>query len=311
MDIEHLKYFVAVVNNSFNLSVASKKLHISQPALSKYILKFENDEGVNLFHRKSGRLTGLTPSGEIFYANAQIVLNSHMDMLKDLREQSNKVKGVIRIGIPPLVLSVLFTDIMAKLILLNPLIRFEIIEQGAFELKRMLALDELDFAILLSPSDLNPNAYQETIINTDELTAFMSKDHPLASQKYLNWNDLKGVDLAIFNNTFMIHHQLMHKFDAVRIDPNIQLTSGSWDFLLELTKTSELITILPSPIRKHIISDGILEKHFINPISWNVILTYSIKTHTTILEKYVKDSIVDFFTLGKDIQAINDIKTAN
>ncbi len=309
MDIEHLKYFVVVVNNSFNLSDASKKLHVSQPALSKYILKFESEEGVNLFHRKSGRLTGLTPSGEIFYANAQIVLSSHTDMLKDLREQSNKVKGVVRIGIPPLILTVLFTDIMAKLILLNPLIRFEIIEQGAFDLKRMLALDEVDFAILLSPSDLNAIAYQETIINTDELTAFMSKDHPLASQKYLSWNDLKSVDLAIFNNTFMIHHQLMRKFDAVRIDPKIQLTSGSWDFLLELTKTSELITILPSPIRKHIIADDVLEKHFLNPISWNVILTYPIKTHTTILENYVKNSIVDFFTLGKDISAINDIKT--
>lgn len=53
MDIEHLKYFVVVVNNSFNLSDASKKLHVSQPALSKYILKFESEEGVNLFHRKA------------------------------------------------------------------------------------------------------------------------------------------------------------------------------------------------------------------------------------------------------------------
>ncbi len=306
MDIEHLKYFVVVVNNNFNLSEASKKLHISQPALSKYILKFEKDENVNLFYRKDGRLKGLTPSGEIFHTNAQQVIASHNALIKDLREQSTMVKGSIRIGIPPLILTVLFTDLMSKLILLNPLIRFEIIEKGAFELKRMLALDELDFAILLSPSELNSFAFQETIIRKDELTAFMSKNHPLAINEKLNWNDLKGQDLVIFNDSFMIHHQLMRKFDAVKIEPKIQLTSGSWDFLLELTKNSELITILPSPTREHIRTNDFIEKQFINPISWVVVLTYSHKNHTTILENYVKSAIVDYFTLGSDIKPINE-----
>lgn len=306
MDVEHLKYFMAVVKNDFNLSETAVKLHISQPALSKYILKFEKDENVDLFFRKNGRLVGLTPSGENFHANAQMVIHSHDEMLKELRENSKTVKGVVRIGIPPLILTVLFTEIMAKLILLNPQIRFEIIESGAFELKRMLALEEVDFAVILSPSELNPFAYQETVIRQDELTAFMSKNNPLAIKDRLTWGDLKGRNLAIFNESFMIHHQLKRKFEAAKIEPKIQLTSGSWDFLLEVTKTSDLITILPSPTRKHIISDNFVERHFENPISWTVILTHPTKGHTTILENYVKNSIIDYFTLNKEITAINE-----
>ncbi len=37
MDIKQLKYFVEIVKSGFNLSIASKTLHISQPALSQII----------------------------------------------------------------------------------------------------------------------------------------------------------------------------------------------------------------------------------------------------------------------------------
>lgn len=43
MDITQLKYFVCIVESDYNLSAASKKLHISQPALTQYIRKFEDE----------------------------------------------------------------------------------------------------------------------------------------------------------------------------------------------------------------------------------------------------------------------------
>lgn len=305
MDINQLKYFVAIVNNDFNLSNASKKLHLSQPALSKYILKFEEEEKVQLFKRKNGRLAGLTPAGENFYNNAISVLDHHAGMLKELREHSTTVKGSVRIGIPPLILTVLFTEVMSRFISLNPTIRFEIIELGAFELRKMLLLNELDFALLLTPTNLSPLIYEEVLIRQDELTAFMSAHNPLAEKEVLSWSDLRGRDLAIFNETFMIHHQLMRKFDALKMDPKISLMSGSWDFLLEVTRTSDFITILPSPIRHHFFIQEIKERHFDAPINWNVVLTYPIKTHYTQIERYVKKSIVEYFTMNKEIQKIS------
>lgn len=101
MDILQLKYFIAIVENDLNLSLASKKLHLSQPALSKYILKFEEEENLKLFERKNGRLSGLTFAGENFYNNAKVVVESHTNMLSELREQSKKITGTVRIGIPP------------------------------------------------------------------------------------------------------------------------------------------------------------------------------------------------------------------
>ena len=306
MDINQLKYFIAIVENDLNLSVASKKLHISQPALSKYIIKFEEEEKVKLFERNHGRLTGLTSAGENFYANAQIVIEKHDNLMKEFREHGSLIKGTVRIGIPPLILTVLFTEVMAELIRLNVGIRFIIIEKGAFELRKMLLLDELDIAVLLHPTNLNQLLFKEEIIREDELTAFMSKENPLASKSSIEWTDLKGKDLAVFNETFMIHHQLMRKFQSLKMDPKISLMSGSWDFLLEVTRTSTFITILPAPIKEHFSFKDVTEVPFKNPISWQVLLTYKQKSHYTRIEEYTIDSIIRYFRENRKIIALTN-----
>jgi len=306
MDINQLKYFIAIVENDLNLSIASKKLHISQPALSKYIIKFEEEEKVKLFERSHGRLTGLTSAGENFYANAQIVIEKHDNLMKEFREHGSLIKGTVRIGIPPLILTVLFTEVMAELIRLNAGIRFIIVEKGAFELRKMLLLDELDIAVLLHPTNLNQLLFKEEIIREDELTAFMSKENPLATRSSIEWTDLKGKDLAIFNETFMIHHQLMRKFQSLKMDPKISLMSGSWDFLLEVTRTSSFITILPAPIKEHFSFKDVTEVPFKKPISWQVLLTYKQKSHYTRIEEYTFDSIIKYFRQNRKISALTN-----
>lgn len=306
MDINQLKYFIAIVENDLNLSLASQKLHISQPALSKYIIKFEEEEKVKLFERNHGRLTGLTAAGENFYANAQIVIEKHDNLMKEFREHGSLIKGVVRIGIPPLILTVLFTEVMAELIRLNSEIRFIIVEKGAYELRKMLLLDELDIAVLLHPTNLNQLLFKEEIIREDELTAFMSKENPLASKSFIEWTDLKGKELAVFNETFMIHHQLMRKFQSLKMDPKISLMSGSWDFLLEVTRTSSFITILPAPIKEHFSFIDVVEVPFKKPISWQVLLTYKVKSHYTRIEEYTIESIIKYFRENKKITSLTN-----
>lgn len=308
MDILQLKYFIAIVENDLNLSLASKKLHLSQPALSKYILKFEEEENLKLFERKNGRLSGLTFAGENFYHNAKVVVENHTNMLSELREQSKKITGTVRIGIPPLILTVLFTEIMAQLIINNPTISFVIIEQGAYELKKLLFLGEIDFAVILAPTELSPLLFEETLISSDELTLFMSVNNPLSELENVTWNDLKKSNLAIFNENFMIHHLLKKKFESLKIAPTISLTSGSWDFLLEVTRTSDFITILPSPVHWHFNFDDVIEVPVKDPISWKVLLTNPIKSHYSRLELYTKESIISYFIERKNIIPMEEWK---
>ena len=67
MDFEHLNYFRTVARLG-NLSQAAKELYISQPGLSRYLTKLEQEIGVPLFERRKGRIV-LNTYGQIFLTN--------------------------------------------------------------------------------------------------------------------------------------------------------------------------------------------------------------------------------------------------
>lgn len=51
MDFHQLEYVIAIAEER-NISRAAKKLYISQPSLSQYIIRLENNLGIKLFERK-------------------------------------------------------------------------------------------------------------------------------------------------------------------------------------------------------------------------------------------------------------------
>lgn len=300
MDIRQFRYFIEVVKCQFNLSLAAKKLYISQPALSQFIKAFEQSEQIQLFERYKGRLQQLTPAGEIFYENAKKMLIQYNGMLDDIRDGKTQLRGRVRIGIPPLILGVVFADVIAQLIINHPDIEFVIIEKGAYELSHLFMMDELDFAILLDPTHISDALIEKCVLQQDELSAFMNKNHPLAQKDKIDWRDLNHKQLAILDPSFIIHHQLQKKFDECGVVPKKSTMSASWDFLMLVAQNSELITVLPSPVHNVHVNSNIIEKHFTDPISWTVLLCRAKKERYNRVEHFVFDFINAYFNVGTE-----------
>ncbi len=300
MDIRQLKYLIEIVNSNFNLSAASEKLCISQPALSMGIIKFEKEERIEIMQRRKGLLVGLTSVGETFYNNALKVVEAHDRMMEELRKQSSVLNGKMRIGIPQLIVTVLCTEFLRELISSNESANYQIDESGAFDLERKLVLEEIDSAILLKPTDLNPDLFNEVLINTDELTAFMSKNHRLAAKDRLTWEDLTGESMVIFDETYMIHHKLVNKFKSLGIDVHYAMMSKSWDFLLESVRNTRYITILPSPISRYYNLNDVVEVRFEEPISWEAIYVYPKKNNYSRIEEHTHQEVMDFYINKKE-----------
>lgn len=70
-----MTYFINIVECGCNLSIAAKKIHISQSALSQFVTNFESTEGVQLFNRRNGRLESLTEAGGKIYRFATEIVN--------------------------------------------------------------------------------------------------------------------------------------------------------------------------------------------------------------------------------------------
>ena len=303
MDIRQLKYFIKIVELDFNMSVAAENLFVSQSTLSVAITKFEEREKVVLFERSAGRLLGLTDEGEEFYHAAVKIVEQHEEMMDSLRSGTSKTKGTIRIGIPPFVLSVVFSELVPKLMKENPDIKFEIREVGAYQLEKELILGEIDLAILISPTKVSPELVDTYDLYRSELTCFMSPKHELAQKDLIHWEDLHQQGLAIADKTFMINHILMNKFQRYNVHPDIVLVSQSWDFLINsVILNPETLVILPHPIINAYKFENLIEKKMSSPIPWKIIMARMKKENHSNLQTQVLEEIISFFSCNETHQ---------
>jgi DNA-binding transcriptional LysR family regulator len=98
MELRELSAFVAVVEEG-GMSAASRRLHVSQSALSQTVSALERELGVQLLERAS---TGVRPTeaGATLLDEARAVLARYHQALRRMGNYGNEGSGVIRLGIP-------------------------------------------------------------------------------------------------------------------------------------------------------------------------------------------------------------------
>lgn len=149
MDFRQLQYLTAVAEHR-NVTKAAESLYISQSALSHYIRKTEEELGVQLFDRSTSPIS-LTYAGQCYIQSAQRILRENDRLMKELREITENMTGVLRIGISrdraAYTLPRLLRDFRVK----YPGIQVDIFTASAHQLRDALKTGRID--LLLLPSD--------------------------------------------------------------------------------------------------------------------------------------------------------------
>jgi DNA-binding transcriptional LysR family regulator len=98
MELRELGAFVAVVEEG-GMSAASRRLHVSQSALSQTMSALERELGVTLLERTS---TGVRPTeaGTTLLAEARAVLARYHRAMRTMSNYTTESSAVIRLGIP-------------------------------------------------------------------------------------------------------------------------------------------------------------------------------------------------------------------
>lgn len=177
IELRHLRYFVAVAD-TLHFGRAARRLHISQPPLSRQIQQLEAHLGVALFHRQ-GRQVGLTDAGRRFFVDAEAILAGVMQAETNAVRAARGEVGRIRLGFVSPALYSRLPALTRGLREHLPEVALELCEMTADAQYRAIETQDIDAGLVICPSEI-PGLLQRRI-HREALVACLPADHPLAA----------------------------------------------------------------------------------------------------------------------------------
>jgi len=187
VELRHLRYFVAVAEEGSFLTAAQRRLHTSQPSLSRQIRDLELEVGAKLLERQA-RGVLLTQAGKVFLDHARLAL-AQVDAAAEAARQANQ---------PPkrkFAMGFLAGQEVVWLPHALPIIREEAPEaeimlasMSSPDLAQELMRGRLDVAFLRAETQSAGVTFR--FLSREPLITVMRADHRLASCKKIRPEDL-------------------------------------------------------------------------------------------------------------------------
>ena len=196
MTLQQIKYFREVAK-LHHFTLAAQNLYITQSSLSHAIQSLEQEIGVPLFVRKSGRKVELTSYGKTFLPYAEQILRSFDSGQEAIERMRNPNSGMVSVAysyinghslVPQLFLRFYdehsYDDIS---------VQFEI-NHGRLLIEKELQMGQRDLAFSCTPAfeDL-----KSVPVAKQELVLLVPADHPLSGEKRVSLNDIRDEDFKI------------------------------------------------------------------------------------------------------------------
>jgi len=188
MELRHLRYFVAVVEEGSLTTAAERRLHTSQPSLSRQIRDLEDEVGADLLSR-SVHGVELTAAGKAFLEHARLALMQADAAVEAARRAAQPARKTFAIGFQtghemnwlPRVMHVLRDELKN--------VDVTVSSDYSPDLAAALARGRLDLAFLrVEPGyDLE---YQ--VVDREPLIVLMPSDHRLTAKQAIHPRELVG-----------------------------------------------------------------------------------------------------------------------
>lgn len=164
------------------ISRAAKRLHISQPALSKNIRKLEQTLGTPLFERHAGGAE-LTAAGRIFFERVQVITLEYEHALQNVADALADQTAAIRVGCGPIWSSAVMPMVATRFHKLFPHHRLHIHTGAAEDLVEELRLGRIELFAGALVRSRTPPGFVRKVAARNEMCILAARDHPLARER--------------------------------------------------------------------------------------------------------------------------------
>ena len=187
LSIRDIQYCLTVVRCGQLLS-AAMELGVTQPALTKAVMRVEEEFGLQLFERGARGMT-LTSAGLRVIERLTALQNEYADTVHLADEMRASHAGLLRIGVTDMTASSRMAAALGSLLVQRPGLRIRLKIDRSDSLDAQISDGSLDLALVPAYDD-QPLVSTKTKVADDPMLPLVREGHPLASRERVALNDV-------------------------------------------------------------------------------------------------------------------------
>ena len=195
MKLQQLEYFMAVSKYA-SFTLASQKLHTSQPYLSTQLKELERELGASLILRDKKHCR-LSPAGEVVAKRTEMIFAP----IKEAQEEINELvtqgsTTTIRIGTNLIDIDKAFGEVLLLFNQSYPYVSIDF--KYYYDLETALETDLIDIGIGIFLDTSIP--LEKELIYTESYLLCVNKNHPLAHADSVTIDEIRSLPFAAYSD---------------------------------------------------------------------------------------------------------------
>lgn len=238
-----LKVFYSVAKH-LSFTQASKKLYISQPAITKHIRELESLYGVRLFDRLGNKIS-LTDAGKLMLEHCEQILAAYRRLEYDMNLLKNEWTGDLRLGASTTISQYVLPPILARFTEKYPKVNVTLMDTNSRNIEQALQNHDIDLGLVEGVFRL-PSLKYEPFLH-DELVPVVGTQSKLAKKDEIGLDELQQLPLVLRERGSGTLDAIEMAFDEVGLklsSMNVRLYLGGTESIKSFLRCSDSLGIV-------------------------------------------------------------------
>ncbi|GGD54050.1 LysR family transcriptional regulator [Lacimicrobium alkaliphilum] len=248
-----LQVFVQLAQSG-SFADAADRLHLSQPALSIAIKKFEQLIGGALLSRTT-RAVKLTVEGRSFLPVAQRLLRDWDEAFTDLHNLFAMQRGKLTVAAMPSFANSLLPNVLSTFHQHYDSINIAILDVVMERVVEAVRDERAELGIIFEARQMEGLDFLPLF--NDSFLVIMSTDHPLADKPGLHWQDLQHLSYVAMNRGSNIRNWCDQTLQAEGIEITLVAEASQLSTVGQLVATGMGVSVVPAICRQEMQGRGL------------------------------------------------------
>jgi DNA-binding transcriptional LysR family regulator len=250
MELRHLRYFVIVAEEQ-NVSRAARRLHVSQPPLSRQIRDLEEELGLALFQRTAKSVT-LTEAGKCFLSEARAVLLRAEAAVQKVRTMVKGDRGELRIGYAPSLTTEMLPTALRRFEQESPGSKVSLHDLSSEECLQKLTVGKLDLALTVPPQRSAMRGLHFEKLSSHPIACALPSSHRLARRRSLRLTELQSEKFLVYaRQDYPEYHEVLDKvFRTASFTPRAMEEYDGVTGLISALVAGRGVAMVPTSIKR-------------------------------------------------------------